>query len=261
MWMHDFQCPTCHNYYNRFWNSQWPGSMWCKRCGVECRYGETFWIENPGGQIEQAPRYDRQIVVKFTNTHNYGVVDESGTALDHKARARGLPSQVIALDPTQAPGLADKQTLATLTGSSRLYLVGHGLGASMQGVKAFDLAYLIVHTWGIRAIARITLVSCEVGQSSASVLDETFAQELHRLLGGMRVATLVAAYRRSVTVASAAFAQTKLRPDLEGKKLFHTDKDQFEWMANDGDKVKVVWYWDGTVQRSWTRSQDRSHRT
>ena len=259
VYLHDFQCPICHNCYNRIWASPLPGRMWCKLCNnVECPHDQTFALETYNGVVQPVSRYDRQIVVKLTNTKNYSAVDNAGTALHNKATSKGLASQIIELNPEVESIGELKREFQQLTSQSRLYLVGHGQGDKMQGLYALNLAYAVAFNWGVTAVARITLVSCETGQSTKSVFNDNFAQQFHSYLWKPnRLRTVVAAYRKSVSVATATFAAMKAQPQLEGKKTFFRDEHNLEWMADDHDQVKVVWYWDGETQRSRTRSQDR----
>lgn len=259
VYLHDFQCPICHAYYNRIWTSPLPGRMWCKLCNnVECPHDETLVLETYNGVLEPVSRYDQQIVVKLTNTKNYGPVNDAGTALHKKATSKGLASQIIELNP-EATSIGEvKGQFQQLTSQSRLYLVGHGQGDKMQGLYAFNLAYAVAFTWGVTAVARITLVSCEAGESTKSIFSDNFAKEFHSFLRTPgRLRTVVAAYRKPVSVATAAFAMKKSQPQLEGKKVFYPNDDNVEWMANDHDQVKVVWYWDDQTQKSRTRSEDR----
>ena len=219
-----------------------------------------------GGTQQQvlAPvsRYDRQLVVKLTNTTNYGPVDDAGTALHNKAASKGLPSEVIELDgKTSSVSTELKGKFGSLTDRSRLYIVGHGHGSTIQGVDALNLAIAVRRTWGVTAVRRITLVSCKAGEKVEHELGN-FARDFHFHLKRLsRIATEVAAYTRSVSVATATFALLKGRPDLEGRKAFFRDNSTIDWMANDSDAVKVIWFWEDNVQKARTRAEDRSGRT
>ncbi|RKG57191.1 hypothetical protein D7X30_20855 [Corallococcus sp. AB011P] len=285
MYLHDFQCPSCLSYFNEITESPYPsGDKWCSGCGVSAPHDSTYLlvsrvpdtpqVQQPFGftppqqqptQQVLAPvsRYDRQLVVKFTNTSNYKPVDDAGTALHNKAQSKGLPSDIIELDP-QAGSISQElnQKFGALTNKSRLYLVGHGQGTTVQGVNAFNLAYAVVHTWGAKAALRVTLVSCKAGEK-VDTESVNFAKDFHNYLWKpCRLATEVAAYTRSVSVATAEFAKHKGMPHLEGRKAFYLDNDNIDWMVNDADQVKVVWYWNSnrTQQLSRNRSQDRAGR-
>jgi hypothetical protein len=299
MYVHDFQCPKCKSYYNEHSPLPYPsGEMWCQRCGVICPHDETFWIEDKVqqqpfggmGQQQQQPfggnqqvqqpfggmalqpqaqevlapvsRYDQQLVVKLTNTKNYSPVDDAGTALHNKATSKGLASEIIELDPKVGPSMEAKKKFAELTSQSRLYIVGHGEGSTVQGVLAMNLAYDMCHVWGAKRALRVVLVSCKAGDKVETEFGN-FAKDFHfhlRRVG--RLSTEVAAYTRSVSVATSVFAQKYQKPELEGRKVFYLDDDNIQWMSKDGDRVKVIWYWDedSGKQLSRTRSEDRMGR-
>jgi hypothetical protein len=286
MYLHDFQCPKCLSYYNEISPSPVPGQKWCASCNVMCPHDETYFIEglsqpvqqpvgfqsnmsasqsSPQGTQQQvlAPvsRYNKQIVVKLTNTPNYGPVNDAGTALHNKATSKGLPSEVIELDGKASSVSAEHmEQFRSLTDQSRLYIVGHGHGSTIQGVSALDLAVAVRRTWGVTAARRITLVSCKAGESVENELGN-FAKDFHSHLKRFsRIATEVAAYTRPVSVATAAFAIFKGRPNLEGRKAFYRDDSNIDWMANDGDAVKLIWFWENNAQKARNRSQDRSGR-
>ncbi|RKG99287.1 hypothetical protein D7V97_31915 [Corallococcus sp. CA053C] len=267
-YLHDFQCPSCKGYFNEITLSPVPsGDKWCNRCGVACPHDETYLLPNHVPQQPQQPlppvsRYDRQLVVKLTNTSNYGPVDDAGTALHNKATRMGLPSEIIELDGRATTiSTEHKGKFESLTNRSRLYIVGHGQGSTIQGVLAFNLAFAVRHQWGVTAAFRITLVSCKAGDAQVDTTFGNFAKDFHHhLRKTCRIITEVAAYTRSVSVATAAFANSKGILKLEGRKTFYKDEDNLDWMKNDGDKVKIIWFWDDQTQSSRTRSEDRAGR-
>lgn len=291
MYLHDFQCPSCQAYFNEITGWPYPsGDKWCSGCNVVCPHDQTFQlvsrVQQPfGGASQQAQqpfgsppqhqepqtqqvmapvsRYDRQLVVKLTNTSSYSPVDNAGTALHNKAKSKGLASDVIALDPRSTTIPSEiKQKFRELTNKSRLYIIGHGEGSTIQGVLALNLAYTVCFTWGVQNALRVTLVSCKAGEKVETAFGD-FAKAFHSSLWRPgRLATEVAAYTRSISVTTAALAKLKGMPSLEGRKVFYSDDVNVDWMLNDGDNVKVIWFWDSkrTKQQFRNRSQDRAGR-
>ncbi len=211
-------------------------------------------------EIPDSPptRFGRQLIVQFTNTNDYSPVQNAGTALQNKAIRKGLTSEVIEIDPSadRISGLLMSK-FQLLDNTSRLYLIGHSNGFSLQTLNPSFLASKCRMSWGLTAVKRITLVSCRAGHSNAEI-DTSFAQTFHAGLSKVKIQTEVAAYGRPISVTPAGFAQKYQRPELEGKKVYYDESDKLHWMAEDS-AVKKIWLWDeNRKQVCLDRTQDRA---
>jgi Peptidase C80 family len=117
--------------------------------------------------------YD-QVIIQFLTGTKDDVITDSSAALAKKAKAKGLATTVVTISchavgiegEVTDKGAADslKNALAKLTGSSRLYVSGHGSWKSQMvgGVYARQVAQ-VLKRYGLRYVGRVSVVSCEAG--------------------------------------------------------------------------------------------------
>ena len=163
--------------------------------------------------------------------------------------ARGLGSAVIAV----LAGDDWPNCLGPLTNESRLYLVGHSNGVTLQGINGAELAQRLKNA-GLRHVRRITLAACKGGTAPPLFADVGLAQLLHFNLGRLQpsVRTQVAAYRRPVTIVSERILTNvesfRDRPWLGGKKIVHDDHDRIHLVASVRQQQKLLYIWNGNNQ-------------
>lgn len=166
-------------------------------------------------------RYDRQLIVALPANPSDDDTLRQAMALDAKARARALPSEVVALAPAaELPPAVLLQAMAgrgtvtlAMTPASRLYLVGVGdaQARSLSGRNGEAVADLLAAA-GLADVAVISIVADGAGSDPdvgdpISPQSSSFASRMHRhLLRAHGIDTTVHARVGRVRVATDADA-------------------------------------------------------
>lgn len=255
-------CSVCH------WFQLWTRSTAIGLCPSDRRHGNLLILtasarnvlfEQAPRDAVQPPRYDRQIVFTIRSTIqpddiNGDTVDDAivrraGAALHEKALARGLESELIWVRHADTW----PNCLGGLTDESRLYLVGHSNGVTLQGINGAELAQRLKNA-GLRHARRITLAACRGGTAPPLFEAIGLAQLLHSTLGRFQpsVRTQVAAYKRPVTIVNeqilANVDSFRDQPWLGGKKIVHDDQDRMHFVARVRQEQKILYVWNGNTQ-------------